>query len=154
MSTNPYEATASKVYGDAPRGTRGIAIAVWCGIASTLFVGIPSLLVLLAWTYSLISYSLEYGEPMMNTVPKELLITFSMAIIGLLLAFGIYKRSRVCATLAWLVFSSATAYAAVKWSKDMGLESFAIPFILIALSGAGMLGTIFHHRRKVAAVLS
>lgn len=146
---NPYIAPSSMRIDQEPRVARGIRAAVWCGIVALLVIGIPCLCVLLTSFWRLFSVSHSFGDSvkLMNLdIPAEI---FLLAILPFPLAFGIYKRSRICAAIVVLALLAITAWDGIHgnlgWDWTTGVSA-----IFITTSSMGLLGTILHHRRKAA----
>jgi len=149
MMSNPYTAPPSMRAEPEPRIARGITAAVWCGIVSLLAIGIPCLCALVISFWRLFSMNQSFGDSVrlmnLDMTPEM----FLLAVLPFPLAFGIYKRSRICAAVVVLALLAITAWDGIHgnlgWDWTTGVSA-----IFITTSSLGMIGTILHHRRKAA----
>ncbi len=133
-------------FGKEAGASRAVSAAVWCGIVPPLLLGLPCLGVLLYWLWQALSMKIPFAEAL--TMDKEMLAVISLlALPSLPLTFGIYKRSRICAAIVFLVFFALTVWDGVNGRLILDW-SIVVPAVLILTSLLGLLGTIFHHRQK------
>ena len=80
--------------------------------------------------------------------------SFSGVIIGILiyiilnfgLAFGVYKKSRICAVILFIIFISGSIRMLI--NDDNNLIKFILSVAFAACYFQGIIGTIYYHKNK------
>jgi hypothetical protein len=149
MMSNPYTAPPSMLADHEPRVPRSVTAAVWCGIVAPLTIAIPCLCTLVYWAWLVVSMDRNVIQRLSAMDPHSLMLLSLMATLPIPLAFGIYKRSRICAAFVLLAFSAATVWSGIS-GRLIWDSTVVAPIVFIATSTLGLIGTILHHRRKAA----
>lgn len=132
--------------GDAPRDTDG---------SMQLWPGDPSSKIRMAWTAALVSgcitagvgaYSMYSGTRPLN-LDSSLLID---AVVIFALAFGVYKRSRVCAILLFVFFVLSKLFMMIQLQQ---LAQLPVAVVFGVCYWQGIAGAFAHHREKRASAV-
>jgi hypothetical protein len=148
-ATNPYAAPKPSQVEKAPRRLLAIKLAVWCGILAPALTGVFSLVMTGMFSWALLKTGAKATRELMHEMPTLFVFVVVMVISNPPLAYGIFKRSRVCAVLATCMMMGIALMDAVIADNTLAIENVeATSWILIAMSIFGVVGTIFHHRHK------
>ena len=147
MSLNPYLAPSSQVSTD-PDATppRRIAALIYLGVAGGCFFCIDAIYVI----YWIAGRAAQRAG--LSTVFDDYSfdITAAIMILGAAaITVGIYRRSRICSILLHLLALTPFVIVLVR-SKELPHWSWSTlaSLALLALSMAGVIGTVLYHRRE------
>ena len=148
-TANPYTAPKPVQVEKAPRFSRAIAFAVWCGILAPAFTGTFSLVMTGMFTWASLESDGKATRDLMHEMPALFAFVVVMAISNPPLAYGIFKRSRLCALIATVLMTGIALMDACIADNNLAVENVeTTSWILIAMSVFGVVGTVLHHRRR------